>query len=459
MTVSRFDEWAYEQQVVRPLRGAPGPLPADLAARYAVDPGMDRAALAERLAEIRAYWVRRSRMGGYVGSVCDAFLAADADLLASHGAALDDPGWWRVEDRPPATGPHPVARPVAPPPPARPPRHASAAGSGPRADDVVRAGAHPAPAVEPAAPADPHPDAVPVEALAVVPVDSIAGSVVRVVWRPVAGGRVSVRRAETACPWPLGAEVSVAALDGYGIALDGPVAAADGRCSLVVEVPAGRHHYTAFTLTARGAIRGGDTVAEVVPTVGLPQARRHGREVALAWAWPDGIGVVEVTWEGGGRRLTRREYRISGGLVVECGPGPQRFDLVSVILGEHGAERRSAAVTVDLPAAPPAVFYTVAHHGGGLRRDARVEITLTSEVDVPGCTVVLVAQPGETMPREPDHGVELVADVVAVGPSHGPATLVAARPRLRRPYWLRCFLRGPAGVRLVDPPAAVLKVR
>ncbi|MFC5064114.1 hypothetical protein [Actinomycetospora atypica] len=94
--MTAFDQRAYENEVVRPLRNQVGDLPDDLLARYAVDPASSRDELERRLREVRAYWNNKARSASTVGQVCAAFLRADENLRATHGeTAMLDPGWWR----------------------------------------------------------------------------------------------------------------------------------------------------------------------------------------------------------------------------------------------------------------------------------------------------------------------------------------------------------------------------
>lgn len=92
-----FDARAYEQHVVKPLRGRVGSLPDDLLARYAVDLDMTDSELASRLADVRAHW-KRSESSAVkapaVRAVYRSFLAEDRLLDGEHGEMLTQREWW-----------------------------------------------------------------------------------------------------------------------------------------------------------------------------------------------------------------------------------------------------------------------------------------------------------------------------------------------------------------------------
>lgn len=95
-----FDRAAYEDRVVRPLRGRPGAVPARRVEMYALDPGMSGPGIAARLASVRACWAELRDRGGHLGSVGATLLAADAELAAVAGEAMLDPAWWGAADVP-----------------------------------------------------------------------------------------------------------------------------------------------------------------------------------------------------------------------------------------------------------------------------------------------------------------------------------------------------------------------
>lgn len=304
----------------------------------------------------------------------------------------------------------------------------------------------------------PRPDAAPVAGLSAEPVESGGSVAVRLQWWQPIGAEVQIRRSAMPSPHGYGDAVPVAELDAVGAVLPPGVRSPDGTTDLTTEVPPGRWYFTAFTLASGEALRGRHAVADVVGAVGGLEAQRRGDEISLAWIWPPGVSVTEVAWSEGARRVTRRQY-IDDGFRVVAGPEAERFEVRSVALAADGAEIVSAPVFVDVDAPATAVSYTVGREGGLLRRGPRrIVITLSADRAVRGCEVVLVAAPGETMPREPEFGEELLHESLDLDPAAGPTRLEAPLPRLSRPYWVRCFLLEPDGVRFIDPPVSQLKV-
>ena len=65
-----FDPARYDREVIGPLRGRRGRLPdGDLRVRYAVAPGMDRAALEQRLRKVRTYEKQNEGRKGVLGDI------------------------------------------------------------------------------------------------------------------------------------------------------------------------------------------------------------------------------------------------------------------------------------------------------------------------------------------------------------------------------------------------------
>ncbi|HWR48536.1 MAG TPA: hypothetical protein VN327_13130, partial [Pseudonocardiaceae bacterium] len=101
--------------------------------------------------------------------------------------------------------------------------------------------------------------------------------------------------------------------------------------------------------------------------------------------------------------------------------------------------------------------YQLRRRGHRLVGGVRCVVTLSGAQSIPDVTLIIVAAAGHAMPRSPEAGVELLRQPVAIDPA-APVVLEAPVPRLRKPYWLRCFLAEPASALLVDPPVGQLKV-
>ncbi|WP_329108027.1 hypothetical protein OG792_05735 [Micromonospora sp. NBC_01699] len=98
--MSTFDTARYDREVIGPLRGRHGRLPpGDLRVRYAIEPGMDRSAIEERLRKVRMYWNQKATGPAAQAAtrVCQRLLAADEEIVRSAGARMLDPTWWQQQ--------------------------------------------------------------------------------------------------------------------------------------------------------------------------------------------------------------------------------------------------------------------------------------------------------------------------------------------------------------------------
>lgn len=299
------------------------------------------------------------------------------------------------------------------------------------------------------------PEARPVTALTVTPAAG-AGLAVRLSWSQRPGSEIVIRRSPRPCPWEYGQVVTLAELAGYGAELDGASTARGESMTLVAPVPPGRSYCVPFTLGPDGAVRGQDAVVDLVDPVRRLRAQRFGGDVRVTWRWPDQVSAVDVRWAGGTRRITLQQYRDEGGCQLRDVPGVSRVEVGAVMLGESG-ESRSSMTSVAIEERPPQLTYQLRRRGHRLMGGVRCVVTLSGAQPVPGVTLIIVAAAGHAMPTSPEAGVELLRQPVVVDPA-APVVLEAPVPRLRKPYWLRCFLAEPAPALLVDPPVGQLKV-
>jgi hypothetical protein len=190
------------------------------------------------------------------------------------------------------------------------------------------------------------------------------------------------------------------------------------------------------------------------------RVRRHGREVRLAWYWPDGVGETELRWRATGcgwrtDSVSRARYDADGGYTVSIPTGPAVEILIASVV-RSGSDRlvgTAGRVVVELPV--PAT-YRLMFVGPYWRRQVVATVTAEHHVRVP--TLLLVRTHGREMPLTVDDGVVLAsASDVTLGPA-SPARLAAPVPRRGRPYWLRCFALGGT-VDLHDPARDALLVR
>ncbi|GLZ42331.1 hypothetical protein [Actinokineospora sp. NBRC 105648] len=297
-----------------------------------------------------------------------------------------------------------------------------------------------------------------VERLAPVPalrITAVAGPRVAITWRKPGPAEVTIRRATAPAPWGFGETVSTAALVEHGEEVRGDLGDDGEWRTLTAAVPTGLFHYTAFTHGPAGVLRGQEDVFGVALPVTAVAARRLGDRHVLSWTWPEDAGTAEVSWPGGSRRITRAQYRDEGGCGLDCGSGQTVVSVVGVV-ASAGGECRSVPVEVVVAGRVPAVRYTVAV-SRRLFGAGQVRVRLTADTPVARCSVVLVVAPGRVMPLRADQGQVLLRETRDIGAAE-PVELVAELPRLRPPFWVRCFLPDGEPVRLVDPPTAQLKV-
>ncbi len=306
--------------------------------------------------------------------------------------------------------------------------------------------------------------ALPVSALTLSAVPAERGSRIAIKWRQPANAEVTVRRASAPCTWEFGTVVPLATLTEYGEEITG-LPAADGEWrTLTADVPAGHFWYVPFTLGPSGAVCGQEAQLGIaLPVTGL-RHQRLGPEVVLSWSWPEQAGIAEVRWrtptDSGRYRLTRQQYLGAGGFRIRAGAGQLDVQVRSVVASE-GSECLSSAAELIVADLPPAVSYTVDMVRRPLIGGGTVRVRLTANQPVARAVVLVVVAPGRVMPRRPADGQVVLRSQQDLVAGHE-VELTAGLPRLRKPYWVRCFLEdngaGRAATQLIDPPTTQLKV-
>ncbi|MGQ0778061.1 MAG: hypothetical protein ACT4NY_27230 [Pseudonocardiales bacterium] len=303
---------------------------------------------------------------------------------------------------------------------------------------------------------------LPVSALSVVPDEH--GSRITITWRQPADAEVSVRRAGEPCAWEFGTVVALADLAGYGQEVAGlPTDDGEWR-TLTTDAPTGRFWYVPFTLGPSGAVCGQQAERSIaLPITGL-RHQRLGPEVVLSWTWPERMGTAEVRWrtptDSGHYRLTKQQYQDAGGCRIQSGAAQLQVQVRGVGVSD-GGECLSSAVELTVPELPPAVSYTVDLTRRPLVGGGTVRVRLITDQPVGRAVVLVVVAPGPVMPRRPTDGQVVLRSSQDLVPGND-VELTATLPRLRKPYWVRCFLEqngaGSAAAQLIDPPTRQLKV-
>ncbi|GIG68109.1 hypothetical protein [Phytomonospora endophytica] len=197
---------------------------------------------------------------------------------------------------------------------------------------------------------------------------------------------------------------------------------------------------------------------KLAPVTGLSVERR-GTQVLVAWAWPKGVVLAEVRAGGGPHRISRAAYISAGGCLLPMVDPAVPVEVRSLQADTDGEISYSTPVTAQLEAPAATVSYVVdVVPGGGIRRflgrgRAR-RVTVTVDGPCAGDLLVVAAR-GTVMPLRPEAG-EVIARRSLSG--RGFAIDVEVPEGIGRRYWLRCFVEGAPGTRLVDPPLSTLKV-
>jgi hypothetical protein len=445
--------------VIAPLRRTHGPLPpTDLLERYAVSPSMSRTELASRIAEVRRYWRKAAQGPDRRALVCRKLLADDEARVAG-GARLHDPEWWRQ----PAPFPDDAAR--EPLPDSMPAAHDSApsVAAGPPTGLPVtdsansRAGAAAPPGGTAPAPAPIGTDEPLSLSFSTLNVWNDGGRIA-ISWVDPPEGRVRIRRFEEQPPWDDGDSLELIRLERVGDEVHGDLRTTGGETTLEAQVPAGYYVYVPFTIESGFATVGRFCGWSIASPVRELRAQRTADTVKLSWYWPDEARMAEVEWrdaqEHNTWRVSRTDYLAGNGFAIPV-PVTSGVAGVKAITVTMNGETMAPAATIDVPAVPARLSYTLSPVGG--RRSGRWTVELTALTDCASLDLAVVALVG-VLPAHRTHG-ETIARQDGLSLTEGQIhTLPVELPeglRGQRDVRLRCFAE-PASV--IDPPATTLKV-
>ncbi|GAA1635895.1 hypothetical protein [Actinoplanes couchii] len=275
----------------------------------------------------------------------------------------------------------------------------------------------------------------------------------RITWATPAAGRVSVRRSERPPGWAAGDTVAEAEVLAWGEPLIAERLVQGPETRIEVTVPSGRQVYVPFTLDGSGtAVVGEPAAVGVVEPVRQLHARRTGDEITLTWVWPASVSLVEVVYTPDDGREVRR--RMTRGQVADTGcriTAPVAGEIaVRAVLRGRGGDLMSLPETVPVDGVATVLHYHLPRVGGLFgqgRRLLRVTVDRVCE-DV---ELHLVVAGGPAMPTRPEQSESLLRFTgltLAPGDPWEVPFTVAKRPK---PYWLRCFVVRPHGIRVVDP--------
>ncbi len=310
--------------------------------------------------------------------------------------------------------------------------------------------------------ATPLSEAQPLPRLRVRTVEAGGALRVRVSWTPVDKSEIRIMQADAPPIWPFGTWVAQEDMMRFGAEVTGRrIAGRDGELAIETELPPGVHHLVPFSVGGTGIVVGRPTPVGVTAPVRRLVVTPFASYATVAWEWPPGVQLAEVSWEVDGDAdlvvLGQAQYRSQGGARVPLGRGPCTVEVRAMIMAG------------DEPFTSPPVKYVI---GSVMDVEIRYTISATPSVgpfggrskrvvftSAEGCQSVrvqLVALPGRVMPTSPDSGLVLLDTALALAPGVPAEHQVTVPRSVRRPYWVRCFVAG-GQARLVDPPISQLK--
>jgi hypothetical protein len=299
----------------------------------------------------------------------------------------------------------------------------------------------------------PAPAPVPVEALDV----QITDAALLVSWVPPPLGRVDLIVSRTPPPWPPGTEPAPAELSGYGRPVPGaPRPAGQGRVVVQVPPPPGRHYLLAVTWVGARAVAGARAELGLAePCRGL-DGQRLLDDAQLSWIWPDGAVAAIISWPGGERRCSRREYDDEAPVSIPVGPAAAMIR-VSAVHADPPGELLAPAVPVTIAARGARVRYRWLK-GGPLHPGRRLlELTTDRDCELP--ELVVVQSAASFPPGEAADGVEVTRLPGAPIRPGTPLRVPVQLPR-RASGFLACFTAAgrDADVLLFPPPPGEMRI-
>jgi hypothetical protein len=259
-------------------------------------------------------------------------------------------------------------------------------------------------------------------------------------------------------------------LDPLSLSKLGTAVPPDSRGALDGDPQQGSRWYLPVTVAGTMAVAGEPYRCLVLPSVGNVRAVEEGQGVRVTWDWPENLRAVVVVWRtdrqpdgpedaAANRQVFRRsEYKDHGGFAIEGGSGSTFVAIYPAVrvgsdfqFGTASSRESRAAVA---RARKTDVRYTVKR--SGIRRK-RIEVGVLEPGDSAVPELVVVARPGDLLPRQAADG-EIIARLGGGGPLSSTLDLDSRS----RPLVIRAFLSGAAASashRLLDPGVEDLVIR
>jgi hypothetical protein len=315
----------------------------------------------------------------------------------------------------------------------------------------------------------PEPMPQPVDVLDITGPSDDAGTFLAT-WIPPPYGRVRLVRSDKPPPWPPRTRLSPSETAGLAPIPGLPRRGTDGRDTLELHLPPGRHFITALTRGYNATVVGRSTEAwHTEPVRGLSADRmrdstdRMHDQIRPGWIWPAQAIDALVRWPDGELRISQRAYiDDGGGPLITIGLAETTIE-VRAVYPQRGGQRVSAAATYRVPARGIPVPYRIRSAGPWRRRQRTVEVTCEQAIRLPALVVVLST--GSGPPDEPQEG-ETIARVPPQGVAPGqPVTVTVTVTAGDDPAWVACFVdpevpgKQARAILLFPPEPKEMKVR
>jgi hypothetical protein len=310
--------------------------------------------------------------------------------------------------------------------------------------------------------ATPRSEAQPIPRLRVRTVEAGGAVRVRVAWAPVDKSEVRILHSDMPPKWPFGTWVTQEDMTRFGEEVTGRRVAGRGQeLAIEADLPPGVHHLVPFSIGGTGIVIGRPAAVGVTDPVRRLVVTPFATYATVAWEWPPGVQLAEVSWEVDGDTdlvvLGQAQYRSRGGARVPLGRGPCTVEVRAMItVGEESFTSPpvqaviSSVVDVEIKYTVSATP-SVGPFGGRSKR-----VVFSSGEGCQDVHVQMVALPGRVMPTRPEGGFVLLDTVLTLKPGTSAEHQVTVPRPVKRPYWVRCFVVG-GQARLVDPPISHLK--
>jgi hypothetical protein len=276
-------------------------------------------------------------------------------------------------------------------------------------------------------------------------------------WHRIDASDVKILRTHAEPSWPAGTVVSLQQAERAGQLLTGRVDVQGAECTMEIYLPGGIHYLTLLSEGGTGIVIGKTRSVAVISPVRNLAFTSFADYATMSWEWPENVQLAEVRWRIGEQEdwdftvVTLAEFQ-SKGVKVPLGAEPCKVEVCALIpVGTKHHPSPPASVVVPR-VLQPSIRYQVS--GGALAGRSR-RVIFTAESPCTGVRVRMIASEGGILPTKPTSGATVLETTLDLAPDV-PVEHKVSIPKLRKPYWVRCFIIGGSG-RLIDPPYTTLK--